>query len=117
MKMPNSTYSPRWYGGWPDDHPTLRLKVVGKCCPVRGTLLEEGIAPLSGLVGHVRQSRGLTGEHLLADKAVVDEVERELQHALCGGALGVDLLRPFQRHPFEVGVRHDGIHHSHAMRV
>ena len=39
--------------------------------PLGIALLEEGVAALSGLIGHVGESGGLTGEDLLADQAVV----------------------------------------------
>src|SRR5207248_3091698 len=48
--------------------------------PVRLALLQERIAALDRLVGHVRQPRCLAGEQLLADQPVVDEVEGVLQH-------------------------------------
>ena len=38
------------------------LEVAGERCPVRVTLLEERVAALDGIVGHVGQSRCLTGE-------------------------------------------------------
>ena len=53
------------------------LEVAGERRPVRVALLQERVAALDGLVGHVRQSRRLTGEQLLADESVVGEVERD----------------------------------------
>src|SRR5918998_1448983 len=49
--------------------------VVGKGRPVRRPLLQEGVAALHRLVGHVREPRRLAGEHLLPDQPVVDRVE------------------------------------------
>src|SRR5690554_7271413 len=46
------------------------------------SLLEEAVPALLGLVGHVGEAGGLAGEHLLADEAVIDQVEGELQHPL-----------------------------------
>ena len=40
--------------------------------PVGVALLQERVAALDRLVGHVRQPRRLAGEHLLADQPVVD---------------------------------------------
>ena len=40
----------------------IALEVAGERRPVRVALLQERIAALDGLVGHVRQSRCLTGE-------------------------------------------------------
>src|SRR5665647_1870011 len=55
-------------------------EVVRERRPVRRALGQERIAPLDRLVGHVRQPRRLTGEHLLAGESVVGQVERELEH-------------------------------------
>src|SRR5688572_4266339 len=54
--------------------------VVREGRPVRRALLEEGIAALDGLVGHVREPGRLAGKDLLADPPVVDRVERKLEH-------------------------------------
>src|SRR5688500_13068182 len=75
---------------WPSDMP-------GEAGEVRVALLQEGVASLDGLLGHVRQPRRLPGEELLAHEPVVDQVERVLEHPLGGGALGDDLLPPVQR--------------------
>src|SRR5579871_2950299 len=64
-----------------------RSEVPGKGCPIRGALLEECVAALGGLIGHVCQARGFPGEDLLADQPVVHQVERELEHALGRRAL------------------------------
>ena len=64
--------------------------VPGERRPVGVALLEELVAALLGLVGHVGQAGGLAGEELLADEAVVDQVEGVLQHPLGGRALAVD---------------------------
>src|SRR4051812_33159713 len=69
---------------------------------VRVALLQERVAALDGLLGHVGQPRGLAGEQLLADQAVVDQVERILQHPLGGGALGDDPASPVQRRGLEL---------------
>ena len=54
-----------------------------------------------------REPGRLTREDLLSHQAVVDRVERELEHPLRGGALAADLLRPLQRLLLEVLVRDD----------
>ena len=51
-----------------------RSEVVGERRPVGGAALEEGVAPLDGLVGHVGQTRGLAREDLLARQVVVGQV-------------------------------------------
>src|SRR5690606_16688693 len=61
-----------------------RSVVPGEGGPVGVSLLEEAVPALLGLVGHVGEAGGLAGEHLLADEAVVDQVEGELQHPLSG---------------------------------
>ena len=60
--------------------------VPGVRRPVRLALLEELVTSLLRLVGHVGQAGGLAGEELLADQAVVEQVERVLQHPLGGRA-------------------------------
>src|SRR5687768_13585535 len=88
----------------PDMSPLSASVVPGVVGPVRRTLLEEGVASLLGFVGHVGEPGRLPEEDLLADEPVVDEVERVLEHPLRGGALGVDLRAPLQRHGLELGV-------------
>ena len=51
-----------------------RSEVVGERRPVGGAALEEGVAPLDGLVGHVGQTRGLAREDLLARQVVVGQL-------------------------------------------
>src|SRR6476620_4381217 len=65
-------------------HWLTRSVVVREAGPVGVALLQERVAALDRLVGHVRQPGGLGCEHLLADQAVVDEVERVLEHPLRG---------------------------------
>ena len=60
-----------------------RSEVTGEGAPVGGALLQEGVAAFDGFVGHVGQARRLAGEQLLADQAVVEQVECEFQHPLC----------------------------------
>ena len=50
----------------------LRLEVARERTPVGRPLLQEGVAALDGLIGHVRQPGRLTGEQLLADQPVVE---------------------------------------------
>ena len=66
---------------------------------------------------HVGQAGGLAGEQLLADEAVVDQVERVLQHPLGRRALGVDRRRPLQRDRLQLGVGDDGVDGAHAVVV
>jgi hypothetical protein len=61
------------------------LVVPGECGPVGGPLLQKGVAAFDGLIGHVRQPGRLTGEELLADQAVIDQVEGVFEHPLRGG--------------------------------
>lgn len=58
-----------------------RSVVVGKRRPVGVALLEKRVAPFDRLVGAVGEACGLTGKQLLADDAVIDRVERVLQHS------------------------------------
>ena len=60
------------------------LVVPGVCRPVGRALLEEGVTTLSRLVGAVRKTGRLAREQLLADQAVVDQVEGVLEHPLGG---------------------------------
>src|SRR5829696_9601204 len=94
-----------------------QLVVPGVRRPVGFPLLEELVPAFCGLVGAVRQAGRLAGEHLLANEAVVDEVERELQHALGRRALAHDLPAPFEADPLELVVGDDGVDHAHAMGV
>jgi len=94
--------------------------VVRELGEVLRPLLEEGVPTLLGLVGAVGEAGRLAGEHLLADQAVVDQVEGELQHPLGRRALGVDGRRPLQRHVLEPLVVHhlvDGAHAVHRLGV
>src|SRR5690606_14268114 len=94
--------------GAPSADPASRVSVVpGEPGPVGIALLEERVAPLLGLLGHVGEARGLAGEDLLAHHAVVDRVERELEHALRRRALAADLPRPLERDLLEVLVGDD----------
>ena len=61
------------------------------------TLLEEGVPALLRLVGSVAEPGRLSGEDLLADQTIVDEVERKLQHALRSWTLVVDDAGPLER--------------------
>ena len=51
-----------------------RSEVVGERRPVGIAALEECVAPLNGLVGHVGQTRGLAREDLLARQVVVGQL-------------------------------------------
>src|SRR5437868_6204742 len=73
--------TPRDGGGRPHVSGSVVPGVRG---PVGVALLQEGVAAFGGLVGHVRQAGRLAGEELLADQAVVDQVEGVLQHPLGG---------------------------------
>jgi 1-acyl-sn-glycerol-3-phosphate acyltransferase len=75
--------------------------------PVGVALLEEAVPSFGCLVGAVGEAGRLTGEHLLADQPVVDEVERELEHPLRGRALGADLAPPLECGRLQVRVGHD----------
>src|SRR5690606_30223814 len=55
-----------------EDAPISALR-VGEAGPVGVALLEEGVAALGGLVGHVGQARRFPGEDLLAHEPVVGE--------------------------------------------
>ena len=68
-----------------------------------------------GLIGAVSQSGGLASKHLLADQTVVNEVECELEHPLCRGALGIDYCGPFERHLFESNVVDDIVNGAHGV--
>src|SRR4051794_17177782 len=70
--------------------------VVGETAPIGRALFEEGVSALDGLVGHVRQPRRLSSEHLLADQPVINRVERELEHPLRGRALAANDPCPLQ---------------------
>src|SRR3981081_1294269 len=76
----------RWYTG--SGRPSIRIsrtsEVPGERGPVRLALLQEGVAALDRLVRHVGQPGRLTGEQLLADQPVVNQVERVLDHPLRG---------------------------------
>src|SRR5205814_9680732 len=68
-------------------NPPIASKMPGERRPVGGALIEERISSFGGLLGHIGQSRGLTGEELLADKTIIHQVERKFEHALCRGTL------------------------------
>ena len=70
------------------------LEVPREGRPVGCAFLEERVTSLDGFVRSRRRVGRLTGEQLLAHQAVVEKVERELQHALCLRGFGVDLGRP-----------------------
>ena len=63
----------------PDRVVSVEVRVVR---PVRVALLEEGVAPLGGLIRAVREPGRFTGEQLLTDKTVIDHVEGVLEHPL-----------------------------------
>ena len=65
----------------------------------------------------MREPGGLAGEELLADQAVVDEVEGVLQHPLGRGRLAVDQPAPLQGRGLELGVRHGTVDRTHADAV
>src|SRR5215218_1980014 len=85
--------------------------------PVRGALLEEGVAPFCGFVGHVRQSGRFPREYLLTDHPVIDRVERELQHPLSSRALATDDLGPVKPGRLQIIVRNDRVDHSHPVGI
>src|SRR5699024_6480010 len=58
--------------------------------PVRCALLEAGVAPFGGLVGHVRQAGGLPGGDVLAHETGIGQVEGELPHPRGLWGLGGD---------------------------
>src|SRR6478752_1130344 len=91
--------------------------VPGERRPVGVALLEELVAALLGLVGHVGQAGGLAGEELLADQAVVDEVEGVLQHPLGRGALAVDQPTPLQAGGLELGMGNGTVDRAHPYAV
>lgn len=94
-----------------------RSVVPGVRRPVGLALLEELVASLLCLVGHVRQSSGLAGEELLADQSVVEEVEGVLQHPLGGGALAVDLAAPLEGDLLELRVLDDPVDGTHGVHL
>ena len=104
------------------DRPPKQPKIAlsssrGRATSPGGRRLQEGVAALGGLVGHVGQPGRLAGEHLLTDQAVVDGVEGELQHPLGGRALGADAPAPLQAGAFQLGVRDDPVDHAHPVRL
>ncbi len=82
---------------------------------VRVALLHERVPSLLCFVGHVRQSGGFPGEHLLADEAVVFEVERVLQHSNRGGTLAVDFPGPVEGHVLQFLVGNRLVDHTHLL--
>src|SRR5699024_11076064 len=90
---------------------------VGERCPVGVALLEERVAALGGLVGHVRQACRLPGEDLLAHQPVVGEVEGELQHPDRLRGLRRDRRGHGERLVLEVGVVHDPVHGAPVVGV
>src|SRR3954464_2973148 len=98
--------------------PSLRPSdVPGEAGEVGRTLLQEGVPALHRLLGHVGQPGGLPGAQLLAHQAVVNQVERVLEHPLRGGALGDDPPPPVQRGGLQFRVRHDAVDHAHPVGV
>src|SRR5262249_24785136 len=89
--------------------------VPGKRRTVRMARLQKGVPPFGRLVGPIRQAGRLPCEELLTDEAVVDQIESELDHALSGGALGIDLAGPLQRRLFQLIMGNDGINGAHGM--
>jgi hypothetical protein len=85
--------------------------------PIGVALLQERIAALDGLVGHVRQSGCLTGEDLLADEPVVNHVEGVFQHPDGLRRLAVHLGGPLQRNGFQVGVVDDFVDRAHRVHL
>ena len=79
--------------------------------------MQERVATLDRLVRAVGQAGRLAGEELLADQAVIGQIEGVLQHSLRGRRFPVDLARPLQGNGFQLGVRHDGIDRAHRMHV
>src|SRR5437868_10546294 len=92
------------------------LVVPGELAVVGAALFEEGVAALDRLVGAVGEAGGFAGEELLADEAIVREIEAVLDHADRGRALAVDRLRPLEGDLLEIGVRHDLVDRAHVER-
>lgn len=80
---------------------------------VARALFEEGVAAFPSFVRAIGEARGFTRVDLLADQAVVDEVEAELQHLDGRGALRHDLLGPVVGDLLEFGVGDDLVYHAH----
>ena len=85
--------------------------------PVGFALLEKRVSALLSFCGSVPQSGGLTSEHLLADEAVVDHVERELEHPDCGWRLLHDLGSPIKGDVFQIFMSDRTVGHTHVDRL
>ena len=94
-----------------------RSVVPGEGRPVRVALLQERVATFGCLVGHVGQPGCFAREHLLSHQAIVDEVERELQHSLGGRALAHHFSGPLQTYSFQLGVVDHRVDHPHSVGV
>src|SRR5690606_2131172 len=90
---------------------------VAEPAPVRVAPLEERVAPLDGLVRHVRQARRLAREDLLAHEPVVREVERELEHPDRLRRLRRDHSRVLDRERLQVRVVRDLVHRAPLVGV
>src|SRR5215212_10103786 len=91
--------------------------VIRKPAPVLRAFLEEGVAAFDRFIGHVRQPGSFAGEDLLADQAIVDRVEGELQHPLRRRALATNDLGPLQSGSLQLVMWHDGIDHAHSIGI
>jgi hypothetical protein len=61
------------------------LEVPWVDTPIGVALLQERIAPFDRLIGHVGKLGQLTGEQLLTDQAIVDQIEGSFKiRCACG---------------------------------
>ena len=89
-----------------NDHGLCRvLELPGVSVPIGVTLFKERIASFFCLVGHVCKTCCFTRKYLLSNQPIVNQVERELEHALCGGAFLIDFFCPLQSGRLQFGMR------------
>ena len=91
------------------------LVIVRELVPVRRSFLQEGIPALQRFVGHVRQTRGLSGKHLLSHKAIVGKIESKFQHPMCGRGLVLDCARPLDGNILQLSMVDDLINSTHPV--
>ena len=72
-------------------------------------VLDEGVATLLALLGHVEEHRGVTRELLDARQAVVGRVEARLEHPQRERRQRQDLAAPGHGLGLELGQRHHGV--------